>query len=283
MDKEDTDKTQEPPEPPETNIQKEILELKETVNLLLKERELRSKTTKRSRSRSKSRSCSPSHSRVKSQKTKTNKDPSVVTDPLDSLSDTDHSADDVEDEDDDCLKQLEDFYGTSAKSGDKVDEKLAKVVDAGLCKRFLSEDKLKLLSEKYPVPANCENIRVPKTNPEVWKNLYKNQKLRDVRLQKTQKVVTQNISASVTLLDMIRQARKTKSQLNLKLFEELVTDTVRLNSCCFSDISELRRTCMKPGLSVEYQSLGTSDSDITTEFLFGNNLEKRGRNVSCRG
>ncbi|RUS84405.1 hypothetical protein EGW08_007789, partial [Elysia chlorotica] len=82
-----------------------------------------------------------------------------------------------EEDDDNTISNLEAFYGFHDQEGDKFDDKLIQIVDAGLCKKP-DEAKTKDLLEQYPKPVNSKNLRVPKTNGEVWKLLTKNQRLR---------------------------------------------------------------------------------------------------------
>ena len=60
------------------------------------------------------------------------------------------------DSEDECLESLQAFYGTDNKKGEKIDEKLAKIVDRGLCQGHLDEEKLKPITDKYPAPENCK-------------------------------------------------------------------------------------------------------------------------------
>ncbi|RUS80837.1 hypothetical protein EGW08_011392 [Elysia chlorotica] len=171
---------------------------------------------------------------------------------------------------DNSISNLEAFYGFHDQEGDKVDDKLIQIVDAGLCKKP-DEAKTKDLLEQYPKPVNSKNLRVPKTNVKVWKLLTKNQRLRDIRLQKSQTIITKSLTASVKLLAGLREARKGNSAMNLKCCINIANDIVRLNSASYSDLSALRKDNMRSGLADVYKPLCgdlTTQSD-STELLFG--------------
>ena len=152
-----------------------------------------------------------------------------------------NEAEEVEEDEYDALKELESFYGAQQVKGTKIDERLANIVDAGLSKGSPCTEKIKEVCERYPTPANTKNIVVPKTNNEIWKLLTKGQRLRDVRLQKTQNLITKSISASVSLLDSVRKAKKSGSKVDLKCVEDTLTDIVRLTSACYSDMNNSRK------------------------------------------
>ena len=145
------------------DILSQLAELRESIKLVI-ERQNDSDKTKRPRSQSPEVHTSPQKKAKVCQ----------TIDPLDNLLyDSDESDNDIGTEDDDCLKDLQEFFGSKQQCGDKIDEQLANVVNDGLNSSTLDEEKLKTLCNKYPPPENCENLRVPKTNPEIWKNLSK--------------------------------------------------------------------------------------------------------------
>ena len=139
----------------------------------------------------------------------------------------DLSSDDTESVDD-SLTALEGFYTEQDTFGAPLEEKLGLILDTGVCKS-ISEMKKKELSEKYLTPSNCKNLRVPRTNNEVWKELTKTQRRRDMKFQRTQGLMTKNMIASAQLLDLIRKERKGKGNPDLKEYESRIADIIQLS------------------------------------------------------
>ena len=81
-----------------------------------------------------------------------------------------HDDDDVlsveEISDDELLKEIGNDLDNKEKTGDKVAESMAEIIN----KRFaqgLSENKLTERMDKYARPENCQNLQVPKVNKEI--------------------------------------------------------------------------------------------------------------------
>ena len=254
-------------------LRKDVMELKNTVMLLLKEKRKRSVSP--SSIGCKGDEAGPS--KVQKRSCEQNETDILELDELDALSIglSNSEEGELEASDDEGLQDLESSFKTSSVKGTNIDDKIAKIIDSGLCKK-LSEEKFRSIGEKYPPPGNCNNIRVPRTNHEIWKFLSKSQKSKDIKLQKTQNICTKTITAAVKMLDDVRKAKKEKVELDLKKVETTISDIIRLSSACFSDISDTRKDNMKSGLAERYRPLCNKDDDNqSTEFLFGDNLAQK--------
>lgn len=249
------------------SLRHELRDLKESVQLLLRDRE-RKRPLSRSPSLSRSRS---KNKRMKGMEPQRKRD----GDDLDYLSS--HSEGEIiEDSADEDLQELESFFEANSSKGDKIDDRLAIIIDNGLCKK-LREEKIQELGDKYLAPANSKNIRVPRTNPEIWKLLSKAQKSRDMKLQKVHNLVTKIITASVRMLHTLRTARKDGKEINMRDVEATSSDIIRLTSACYIDISSARKESMKSGITEKFRPLCTKDDNEnqSTGFLFGDNLAQK--------
>ena len=92
------------------------------------------------------------------------------------------------DSSDKLLKEIEEEYNTADKTGPNINEHLANLIN----KRFagkLKEAKLKEKLELYVRPGNCEKLKVPLVNPELWGKLKPPVKSQDLRLANVQQTV----------------------------------------------------------------------------------------------
>lgn len=89
------------------------------------------------------------------------------------------------DEDEDLIKQIEHFYEQDDKCSGKVSDRLAKIVNDGICIR-INDDKKKDLLTKHFNTENCENLQVPKVNKGIWTSLGRRAQDNDLKLQNSQ-------------------------------------------------------------------------------------------------
>ncbi|XP_044182694.1 uncharacterized protein LOC122963345 [Acropora millepora] len=96
--------------------------------------------------------------------------------------------------------------------GPEVAEVIAERVNDACSKRAM-ESKLKDLYEKYKTPANCKYLCVPKVNLELWHDLSKEPKSKDLGLQELQKGIVK-ASQPIIQFDSALKARKDKSSMD---------------------------------------------------------------------
>ena len=265
------------------NIRKDIDDLKNSLNLLI------------SNSNKRSRSTSPDKKITKKRKSEQVEEGEVIesiagpsgsktntltiSDDFDLLT-SDSDSDQDKHSDSDCdLDELEEVFGSSEKYGPKIEDKLCKLIDSGLTKNPSSDVKIKEVCKKYPRPENSKNLRVPRTNLEIWKLLSKGQKAKDIRLQKIQNLTTKSAIASSNLLDELRN----KKSMDNKQIKSVITDILRLNSAAFTELSLIRKESIKPGLTDQFKPLcntSTEDTYNSTELLFGENLNQKIKDLS---
>ena len=84
--------------------------------------------------------------------------------------------------------------------GPEVAEAIAQRVNDA-CSKKAMDSKLKDLYEKYKTPANCKYLCVPKVNLELWHDLSKESKSKDLGLQELQKGIVKASQPIIQLFD----------------------------------------------------------------------------------
>ena len=87
--------------------------------------------------------------------------------------------------DDDLFDGLEQFYCQDSQIGPKVNDKLSKLIDAML-RAKVSDEKVKEKEGRFKQSQNCENLVLPKENPEIWSKMASRTKSRGLNLQNLQ-------------------------------------------------------------------------------------------------
>ena len=135
------------------------------------------------------------------------------------------------------------------------------------------DSKLKDLYEKYKTPANCKYLCVPKVNLELWHDLSKESKSKDLGLQELQKGIVKASQPIIQLFDSALKARKDKSSMDPNVLLPLLADAVTFLGHASFLTSLKRREFLKPDIAKPYQSVCNKSNAITT-CLFGDELPK---------
>ena len=77
---------------------------------------------------------------------------------------------------------LPSLFEETEKYGPEIQDVIAQRINDA-CSKKPMESKLKELQEKYKTPSNCQNLCVPKVNLELWFDLPKESKNRDLGMQ----------------------------------------------------------------------------------------------------
>ncbi|KAL3865685.1 hypothetical protein ACJMK2_043049 [Sinanodonta woodiana] len=180
------------------------------------------------------------------------------------------SANVIDKDDDDLFADLESFVFEQQETGPNVEEKLAEVLNKGL-RSQLTSDKLKSVQDKYPRPANCGNLKVPRINIEVWHAMSKQAKSVDILLQKLQNQLGHILVPTLRVLELFKNHRNNLRELPLDSVRDLVMDNFKMTSFLFNDFCFKRRDLIKPELTDMYQPICAASNPIT-DWLFGDNL-----------
>ncbi|XP_044167452.1 uncharacterized protein LOC122951516 [Acropora millepora] len=172
----------------------------------------------------------------------------------------------------DLFKDMEDY-------GAKVNEGVAKRVNRACTKRPAKEQ-FSLIQKKYLRPENCDFLKAPRVNPELWGDLQDKTKSRECFFQSFQKNLIKGITPVVQLASKVVDAKKSKEgTISLNDVYDLTVDALTLLGNSVYEFSMKRREMLKPEVAPAYNSLCHESQPITT-MLFGNELPQSIRNIS---
>jgi len=147
----------------------------------------------------------------------------------------------------------------------EINNNLANIVN----KRFtgkLTESKLKEKLELYARPGNCDKLKAPEVNHEIWGKLKTPQKTRDLRMSNVQKTI---IKATVGVVEVANELIQAKSNNNLL---RKLTDSIALMGHATYELSLRRRDLMRPSINKELRALCNQQIPVTDQ-LFGNDVQ----------
>ena len=181
---------------------------------------------------------------------------------------------------DSLLDRIAEDLSMAVDKGEDINPQLAKIVD-GLWANKLGEDNLKEKLKKYPTPANCSNMIVPKCNQEIWTNsLTSNLRFNDLSLQKTQCQVSKAATGVMLLCNqLIAQKTREDKKLETNQLISLTTDALALLGNSVQELSQRRREAIKAKLPQRWQHLA-SNVPAKSTLLFGDDINKRIQAIS---
>ena len=89
---------------------------------------------------------------------------------------------------------------------------------------------MKDLEAKYHTPENCPNLWVPKVNPELWYDLPRSSKTKDVALQEVQRGVVKATQPILTLSEDALVALKVQEKIDPGTIVPKLADSVNFVS-----------------------------------------------------
>ena len=169
----------------------------------------------------------------------------------------------------DKLSKMATEFEATDSYGEKINEDLAKTVNSGM-KATFSASASRDLMNKYLKPENCDWIRTPLLNPELWNSdcLSDDFKNNEKLLYKNQKLMTKSMIPIVQIMN------KCLDKSDAEEIFDLACDAFKLLSYAHKDKSYIRRLLLKPAVSRPYKKLCTPTAPVT-EYLFGNDLQKQ--------
>ena len=181
---------------------------------------------------------------------------------------------------DSLLDKIAEDLSMADDKGEDINPQLAKIID-GLWANKLGEDKLKDKLKKYPTPANCSNMIVPKCNHEIWTNsLTSNLRFNDLNLQKTQCQISKAATAVILVCNqLIAQKTSEDKKLDTNKLISLTTDALALLGNSVQELSQRRREAIKAKLPQRLQHLA-SNVPAKSTLLFGDDINKRIQAIS---
>ena len=134
-------------------------------------------------------------------------------------------------------------FSNLEEAGEPINNRLATIVSE-LWADKLSDDKLKDKLRKYPNPSNCNYMKVPKCNPEIWSGSCMNSNARSTGIA-LQKALSQVLRPSVATIKSCDQLTNSKSKEKKDiLFKEMLVasiDSIAIWGQAIQDINQLRR------------------------------------------
>ena len=181
---------------------------------------------------------------------------------------------------DTVLANISKEFSNLEEAVEPISDKLASIVN-GLWANKLSDDKLKDKIRKYPSPSNCNYMKVPKCNREIWSGSCMNSDARstDIALQKAPSQVLRASVATIKVCDQLTTS-KSKEKKDIPFKEMLVAsiDSIAILGQAVQGIIQLRRDLIKPKLPFRLQKLAATVEQGAAE-LFSNDLNKRIRTI----
>ena len=107
----------------------------------------------------------------------------------------------------------EDLFKDGEGCGPKVHEGVAKRIDNAFSKKKPTKEQFLNIQAKYLRPENCEYLKVPRVNPELWDDLLDKVKSRDVGFQAFQMGLIKDIVPVANLASKLVEAKKTRPNL----------------------------------------------------------------------
>ena len=173
----------------------------------------------------------------------------------------------------------EDLFKDTEDCGPKVNEGVAKRVNSACTKRPAKEQ-FSSIQKKYLRPENCDFLKAPRVNPELWDDLQDKTKSRECSFQAFQKNLIKGITPVVHLASKVVDAKKRKEDsISLSDVYDLTVDALTLLGNSVYEFSMKRREMLKSEVAPAYKSLCHESQPITT-LLFGDELPQSIRNIS---
>lgn len=165
--------------------------------------------------------------------------------------------------------------------GPPVIDGLAKVISA----RFATELPAEALKEKVDQlkrPGNCPELSVPKTNPEIWGGLTKQARLGDLKLAAIQRQVTAGACALASAANTAFLIKKKEVPASsITEVAKGVVDALTLLGKTHRDLSLARRDALRPSIGTDYTDICATSAPLSSELLFGEDLERRQKEMAA--
>ena len=192
--------------------------------------------------------------------------------------------DEVSDEDD-LIKDIENDFCSVEKTGEPIDNNLAKIIN-NVVLNPISKDKLLKKLDSHPRPENLNSLRVKKCNREIWSEMVQSKtRSKDLKIQKMQGCILKAVGVISKVTNSLIDLKNNKDvspnnfRSSLSSIVHECTDSLALLSHVNSTIEQNRRDNIAYCLDSQYRSL-RKNVPSESEFLFGDDLPKRIMNLT---
>ena len=151
-------------------------------------------------------------------------------------------------------EEFEDVFEGEEKTGKDLRRETKHYCDIYFSKK-LTHDSLQQRIKKHPRPGNCNKLKTPKTNDEVWSKLKVPEKSMDLKIKNTQKMLMASTTALAKGIDK-------KCEMN-SLFE----DGLVLLGQAQLQLSAIRKDLHRKNLSYSLKEL--QELENNEDFLYG--------------
>lgn len=187
--------------------------------------------------------------------------------------------DEILNEENDLFKSLMEDFNVDGKIGKPVNSSLAE-----LCNKLLKSKMDKAVeqqkSETYVRPKNVEYVNTPATNKIVFDSLNHSTKMTDVNLQLIQKCFLSSVIPLVGILNDMAQNDLNLEKMNANDIIKKITDSIAFIGSANTNMIKTRKQLMKRDLPTRMQGICNDGSDFSAEWLFGDNLSSKVKELS---
>ena len=191
-------------------------------------------------------------------------------DPLEELNKLSNSCA-VDVEENELLNELKEFFDDEEVKGPKVCEKVGSLINASL-RKHPAADRVKKLVEAVKHPENIPNLKIPKTNEELYSCLNFKGKALDGALRKISLLISK---ALCPILKIVSDTNK-KETKPLTEYMEGCNQSIRLLVASFNYLCQARKDIVKFNSSIPHMNFMSKPEHGTgEEFLFPFELVKK--------
>ena len=178
---------------------------------------------------------------------------------------------------DDLLGDYSQALHLDDKVGDEIQTPLANLLTNLLSKK-LDEAALNKKADLYPRPANVPEIVTPAINTEIWGQLQKPTRSRDIKFQKAQGSNVKGLSALARLANTLLEAKNKKTSVSVPDCLKLCLDAFALFSNGNQEMNHRRKESIKPDLNIKFKDLAKNNP--VPDKLFGDDLSQQVKDIN---
>lgn len=178
----------------------------------------------------------------------------------------------IEENEDEFLQDLQNFYDESEETGPVIETDLAKIINKGL-RSMGQPESVKKVKENHKRPANVNNLTVPRVAPIIWKNLSSKGRCMDAAVQKTMSKFMVGLTPIIKQIDLfVKNKKETKQVPLLNDLKQLAKDSLHMLSHAVSASNQIRKDAIKQELDQKFHSICEASHTVSEKLLFGDNL-----------